>query len=119
MPESILTSTKKILGLSEDYEVFDPDIVMHINTVFSDLQQLGVGPVIGFEIEDRNDLWSAFIGNDPRLNRVKTYMYMRVRMLFDPPATSFAINAMQEQIKEQEWRLMVDRDPILTGIHQY
>ena len=111
MEKSILKSTKKILGLGDDYDVFDLDVITHINAVFSTLQQLGVGPAAGFMIEDDGPTWDDFLLNDPRLNNVKTYVYLRVRLLFDPPATSFAISAMQEQIKEFEWRLMVQTDP--------
>lgn len=107
MSTSILTSTKKILGIEESYTVFDSDIVMHINSVFSTLTQLGVGPSYGFMIEDADAVWSDFLGDDPRLNPVKTYVYLRVRLLFDPPTTSFLIASYQEQIKELEWRLNV------------
>lgn len=112
MEKSILKSTKKILGLGDDYDVFDLDVITHINAVFSTLQQLGVGPAAGFMIEDDGPTWDDFLLNDPRLNNVKTYVYLRVRLLFDPPATSFAISAMQEQIKEFEWRLTVTTDPV-------
>lgn len=110
MSESILNSTKKILGIEADYYAFDTDILMHINAVFSTLQQLGIGPVEGFAIEDATTEWSSFLGGDPRLNAVKTYVYLRVRMLFDPPGTSYLINAMDEQRKELEWRLNVQRE---------
>ena len=110
MSKSILTSTKKILGIAEDYTAFDLDIITHINSVFTTLQQLGVGPVEGFMIEDAQPTWEHFLGNDKRLNSVKTYVYMRVRLMFDPPATSFAISSMQEQVKELEWRLNVAVD---------
>lgn len=110
MSNSILTSTKKALNLAEDYTAFDPDIILHINSVFSTLNQLGVGPANGFMIEDKEATWDAFLGDDPRLNHVKTYVYLRVRMLFDPPQTGFHTTAMQEQIKELEWRLNVQRE---------
>ena len=110
MENSILTSTKKILGIAEDYTVWDLDIITHINSVFSDLTQLGVGPVNGFMIEDATATWDEFIGTDLNLNRVKTYMHLRVRLLFDPPATSYAITAMEEQVKQLEWRLNVQRE---------
>lgn len=112
MVVSILTSTKKVLGLEEDYIVFDPDILLHINSVFATLSQLGIGPPEGFAIEDETALWSEFLGNDKRLNSVKTYVYLRVRLLFDPPATSFAIESMNEQLKELEWRLNVTREGV-------
>lgn len=118
---SILDSTKKALGIAADYDVFDPDILMHINAVFTTLEQLGIGPVEGFAIEDDSVTWDQYLGADLRLNSVKSYVCLRVRLLFDPPATSFAINAIQEQIKELEWRLNVKReeedwiDPSLTS----
>lgn len=108
MTSSILNSTKKILGISPDYTAFDLDIITHINSVFSTLQQLGVGPEIGFMIEDDTAVWEDLLGGDPRLNSVKTYVYMRVRLMFDPPSTSFAINSLQEQVREMEWRLNVN-----------
>lgn len=110
MNESILTSTKKALGLDENYTAFDPDIIMHINSVLSTLNQLGIGPELGFMIEDKEALWDTFLGGDPRLNNVKTYVYLRVRMLFDPPQTGFHTQAMQEQIKELEWRINAQRE---------
>ena len=117
MSESILTNTKKILGIAEDYEAFDVDIIMHINSVFSTLQQIGVGPELGFEIENKMDVWSTYLGEDNYLlNMVKTYMYMRVRLMFDPPATSFAIDSMQKQIDQMEWRLQVATDRPLVPV---
>jgi|SRR5688572_6446523 len=110
MSESILQSVKKTLNLQADYEVFDQDVVMHINSVFSTLNQLGVGPALGFMIEDESKTWEEFFGTDPRLNHIKTYVYLRVRLIFDPPATGFHTEAMKEQIKELEWRLNVQRE---------
>jgi hypothetical protein len=95
METSILISTKKILGLAEDYTVWDHDIITHINSAFSTLTQLGVGPTAGFMIDDETAEWSDFIGTDLELNSVKTYIYLRVRLLFDPPTTSYAISAMK------------------------
>jgi hypothetical protein len=111
MINSILTSTKKVLGIDEDYTVFDEDIIMHINSVFMTLSQLGVGSSSGFQIEDDEAVWSDFVGADLNLNAVKTYIYLRVRLLFDPPTTSFVLTAMEQQIKELEWRLNVQVDP--------
>lgn len=108
---SILDSTKKILGIAPEYKAFDLDIITHINSVFATLQQLGVGPVEGFMIEDETDTWDTFLAGDVPLNQVKTYVYMRVRLIFDPPANSFGISSMNDQIKEMEWRMMVYVDP--------
>ena len=110
MADSILESTKKILGIDAGYVVFDQDIIMHINSVFSTLEQLGIGPVDGYMIEDNVSTWEDFIGLDNRLNAVKTYVYLRVRMLFDPPQTSYHLTAIKEQITELEWRLNVKRE---------
>lgn len=110
MENSILISTKKILGIPDDYTVFDPDIITHINTAFSTLTQLGVGPVNGFMIEDETAEWQEFVGDDLQLNSVRTYVYLRTRQLFDPPTTSYMINAFDQQVKELEWRLNVHRE---------
>lgn len=110
MADSILTSTKKVLGLDESYTAFDADVIMHINSVFSTLNQLGIGPPNGYAIADASATWDAFLGSDLRLNSVKTYVYLRVRLLFDPPTTSYLLQSMQEQIKELEWRLNVYRE---------
>ena len=113
MENSILLSTKKVLGLDAEYDVFDLDVLMHINAAFSVLQQLGVGPEEGFMIEDETALWSdfvLFVGTEISLNLVKTYVQLKARMLFDPPTTSFLIEAMNKQIQEYEWRLNVFRE---------
>jgi hypothetical protein len=110
MEMSILNSTKKILGIAEDYTVFDLDIITHINSAFSTLTQLGVGPAEGFMIEDATAVWSDFIGDDIQYNSVKSYVFLRVRLLFDPPATSYLIAAYEKQIQELEWRLSVLRE---------
>jgi hypothetical protein len=111
MEQSILTSTKKILGIAEDYTVFDLDIITHINTAFSTLTQLGVGPAQGFMIEDATETWTDFIGEDDlQYNSVKSYVFLRVRHLFDPPTTSYLISASERQIQELEWRLNVHRE---------
>lgn len=110
MSESILTSTKKILGIPEADTTFDLDILIHINSVFSTLTQLGIGPDTGFGIEDKITTWDAFLGGNPRIASVKTYMYLKVRLYFDPPGTSFVIGAMEKQVEELEWRLNVERE---------
>lgn len=110
MEQSILTSTKKILGIAADYTAFDLDIVTHINAAFSTLTQLGVGPASGFMIEDADAEWYDFIENDTQLNTVKSYVFLKVRQLFDPPATSYLITAMEKQIAEFEYRLNTHRE---------
>jgi hypothetical protein len=116
MEESILTSTKKILGLDESYTPFDQDIITHINAAFSTLDQLGVGPDGGFSIEDSEAVWADFFVPSNQLHAVKTYVYLKVRILFDPPATSFHLSAMNEQLKEYEWRLNTFREVALPPI---
>lgn len=110
MIASILNSVKKNLGIASDYDVFDPDILMYINSVFSTLNQLGVGPTDGFMIEDDSATWDTFLGDDPRLNHIKTYVYLRVKLLFDPPTTSYLIDALDKQRHELEWRINVQRE---------
>lgn len=110
MSESILTSIKKVLGFEDDYEAFDVDIIMHINSVFSTLQQLGIGPIGGFSIEDKSTEWSAYLGDDPNLNAVKSYMYIRAKLMFDPPSNSFTLDSLDKQRLELEWRLNVYRE---------
>ena len=106
--ESILTSIKKMLGITEEYTHFDADIIMHINTVFADLHLLGVGPDECFSIEGDGAIWDEFIPyDDKRFSSVKTYVYQRVRLLFDPPASSAVMDSMQRQIDKFEWTLNV------------
>lgn len=108
--DSILTSVKKTLNLDEDYTFFDPEITLHINSVFSTLTQLGVGPELGFEIEDKTATWDNFLEGDLRYSFVKSYMYIKVRMLFDPPATGYLVDAYNKQASEYEWRINVVRE---------
>lgn len=114
---SILETTKKILGLESDYTAFDLDIITHINSVFFEFQQLGVGPEKGFYIEDKTKTWDEFIQSDD-INAVKSLMALKVRLLFDPPATSFHLKAIEDQITKLEWRLNVHmegvRHPLAT-----
>lgn len=105
--ESILTSIKKLLGIEEEHEHFDPDIIMHINSVLMILTQLGVGPSEGFMIEDKNATWYDFIPDDQNLEAVKSYMHLRVKLLFDPPLSSAVMESMNRMISEFEWRLNV------------
>lgn len=110
MEQSILTSTKKILGIAGDYTVFDLDIITHINSAFATLTQLGIGPAEGFEIEDNEAVWGDFTNDDPTFNSVKSYVFLKTRQLFDPPTTSYLLTAMEKQIQELEWRLNTRRE---------
>lgn len=106
--ESILTSIKKLLGIEAEYEHFDPDIIMHINSVFMDLTQLGLGPPEGFWIEDETSVWTDFIPDIGRAEAVKSYMYMRVKLLFDYQSLGSAtIESLNRQIEKAEWRLNI------------
>lgn len=107
---SILTSTKKLLGIEEDYTHFDSDIVMNINAAFFNLMQLGVGPSSGFTIKDKEEKWSDFLGDRLDLEPVKAYVYLKTKLAFDPPQTSFLIDAFKNQISEIEWRLNVQAE---------
>lgn len=108
MDNSILTDIKKLLGLPAEYDVFDQDIILHINSVFFKLRQLGVGPEKAFSITDDKTQWSDFSTEMVDYEAIKTYIYMNVRLIFDPPQNSFVVNALQDQIKEYEWRLLTE-----------
>lgn len=109
--ESILDSIKKMLGPSADYKQFDPDIIIHINSAFMVLRQLGVGPTEGFSITDNEAVWTDFTSDVDKLGLVKSYIYLKVRLIFDPPTNSTVIKSYEELIKEYEWRLNVEVDP--------
>lgn len=110
--ESILTSIKKLLGIAEDYTHFDADLIMHINSVFTILTQLGVGPSEGFRIEDEIATWNDFLQTDSLLfESVKSYMHLKVKLLFDPPLSGTVMESYNRMISEFEWRLNVAADP--------
>lgn len=116
MNDSILTSVKKMLGIVEEYEHFDMDLIMHINTVLSILTQLGVGPSVGFSITDKTSKWSDFIGDARNLEAVKSYVYLKVRLLFDPPTNSAVSESINRSISELEWRMNVSVEtPVFNG----
>lgn len=110
MEESILVSIKKLLGIDSEYTHFDTDIIMHINSVLSVLTQLGVGPSGGFVIEDSNALWTDFLSSARDIEMVKSYIYLKVRLLFDPPTSSAAMESAKQLISELEWRINVAVD---------
>lgn len=113
--DSILTSIKKLLGIEESYTQFDTDIIIHINSVFSILTQLGVGPEEGFFIEDDSAEWTDFLPDSPKLNFVKSYVQLKVRLLFDPPDKGSLMDSMTRTISELEWRIQVAADPVKTN----
>lgn len=108
--ESILKSTKASLGLAPEQTSFDSEILMHLNSAISTLTQVGVGPPDGIYVSGESETWEKLIGTDPRLNAVKSYLHLRVKMLFDPPEIGFVLTAMKEMIKEAEWRLNITVD---------
>lgn len=113
MEPSILKSVKKNLGIPPDYTAFDEDVLTHINTAFSILTQLGIGPDDGFMIEDDTTVWTDYVTTDVPanwLNSVRSYIYLKVRSYFDPPSASFHVSAMNEQIAELESRLNTSRE---------
>lgn len=110
MGNSILNTTKKILGLGSEYTAFDLDIITFINTALSTLTQLGVGPSESIQITDAEDEWSELEVDKATLNIVKTYIFLRVRLLFDPPSTSYLIESSKKQLEEYEWRLNTFRE---------
>lgn len=108
--DSILNTTKAQMSIQDSYEHFDKELIIFINSVFSILTQLGIGPSEGYSIKDQNDSWSDFLSDTPKLNMVKTYMYMKTRLMFDPPSSSIVSEAIKEQIKELEFRMNVQED---------
>lgn len=115
MEESILDSVKLSLGIPVEYEHFDLQIMLHLNTVMAILPQLGVGPEEGFYVQDDSTTWGDLIGDTElayKLLYVKSYVCLRVRLLFDPPSSSGAIDAMERQMRELEWRITVTKDPV-------
>lgn len=112
MNDSILNSIKKMLGIDEMYTHFDQDIIIHINSVLSVLTQLGVGPENGFSISNSSITWSSYLQKDLLLEMVKSYMYMKVKLIFDPPLSSAVIASMEKLISESEFRLIVATTPV-------
>lgn len=114
MTDSILLTVKSKLGLEAEYTPFDAEIILDINTVLAKLTQAGIGPRAGFEIEDDTATWTEFVGSDPRMNMVKTYVALDVRMLFDPPQSGSAMEAMKEQIQEYIYRMNIHEEIVTT-----
>ena len=108
--DSILTSIKKMLGITEEYTHFDSDLIIHINTALGILTQLGVGPSRGYLIKDKSGSWSDFVGCDSRLEFIKSYVHLKVKLIFDPPLSSPVIESINKTINELEWRIQVQAD---------
>lgn len=113
--ESILTSIKKLLGMTEDYTAYDDQIIIHVNSVFMILTQLGIGPEDGFMIKDKEAVWNDFVSDETKLELVKSYVYLKVKLLFDPPSNSSVIESINRQINEFEWRLNVKAESNITS----
>lgn len=107
---SILNDVKQMLGVEADYDAFDTDIIININSVFMVLNQLGVGPKECFSIKDELATWESFTQGKIDIEATKTYVYLRTRLLFDPPANSFTISALDNQAKELGWRLLAQTE---------
>ena len=110
--DSILATVKKSIGIFEDDDHFDPDLIVHINSVFQILKQLGVGPVEGFRIEDATAKWKDCVEDETKFSMVKTYIGLKVKLLFDPPQSTALIESMERLVSEMEWRLNVEADTI-------
>ena len=108
--ESILTSIKKLLGIDAEYTHFDADLIMHINSVFMIMGQLGLGPEEGFSIADESSIWDDYIPNLQNVEAIKSYMHLKVKLLFDPPTSSAVMESYNRMINEFEWRLNVAAD---------
>ena len=104
--ESILTSVKKICGMPESFNAYDDDVILHVNTVFMALRQMGIGPATPFSIEDDGAEWTDFTENIEQLEAVKTYVSFKVKLIFDPPQSSTVMQAIKDTIAECEWRLL-------------
>lgn len=108
--DSILTTIKGMLGIAEEYAHFDSTIIRHINSAFMTLRQLGVVPEKSFKITSDEQTWYDFLGESDDLETVITYIYEKVKMNFDPPSSSFVLDAMKDQSREDEWRLNVQAE---------
>lgn len=115
---SILKTVKRLLGIQEDFSGFDTEIITHINTAFFTLNQLGIGPIEGFSIEDEAQEWVDFLSDRKDLEAIKTYIGQSVRLIFDPPQMGYLVTAIKEQLKELEWRLQIQGEtekPVITN----
>ena len=112
MEDSILMTIRKLVCGDPYADYFDTDLLIHINSCFSILTQLGVGPAEGFVVTDETQGWSNYMSDNKELNMVRTYVTLKVKTIFDPPLTSSVLEAMNKQIAELEWRLNVAVDPV-------
>ena len=110
LSESILTSEKKMLGITGEYEEFDPELIVLINGIFGTLEQLGIRSGDKFRIQDRFTTWGEYLDDSAMIDEIKSYMYLRLRLLWDVPSNSFVVKTFEDQIKEFEWRINVKGD---------
>jgi len=118
MVDSILNTIKQMLGISSSDTAFDVDIITTINSVFMTLNQLGVGPETVYFLNDSNAIWTDFVTDptDPaKFSAIKTYIFLKTRLTFDPPSSSYVLTAFEKQIQELEFRLMIQADPPVVG----
>lgn len=115
LQSSILNTIKQMLGIDETFNGFDPEITIDINSSLMALHQLGIGPSDGFQITSESDAWEDLTVDVSQLNGIKTYIYLKTRLLFDPPSNSFLVQSMEKQIQEFEWRLNVDAEGAFNG----
>jgi hypothetical protein len=116
MPESILTTTKAALDLETGNTSFDGDLIMHINSVLAEFNQLGIGPDVGYAITSADETWDDFLGSDLRYNQAKSLLFLKVKMLFDPPTIGYVLTAMEKVIDQAVWRLNVAREEIVHPV---
>lgn len=115
MDESILTTIKALLGLNEDYGAFDGEIIVFINTSLLSLRQIGLSSAEGFSVNDETETWAGLLGDTVDFDAVKSYMYIKVRLLFDPPSSSYVLDAFTKQLAELEFRINVMADPYVAS----
>lgn len=116
---NILNDVKLAIGVTEDYEIFNRQFLMHINSAFTILSQLGIGPVDGFFVDSKSKWDDFFLNTNLQQELVKSYVYLRVKLIFDPPTSSFVLDSIDKQIKEYEWRLNVLIDPIAPEVNNH
>ena len=114
--ESILGSIKQMLGISQDETNFDSELMLHINGALMIINQLGVGPSTGFIVFGKTQTWSEFLADRKDLELVKTAVYLRVRLMFDPPQNSFLVSSIQKQIEEFDWRITATAAPVIEVV---
>ncbi len=119
LQSSILNTIKQMLGIDETFNGFDPEITIDINSALMNLHQIGIGPSDGFQIASESDAWEDLTVDVSQLNGIKTYIYLKTRLLFDPPSNSFLVQSIEKQIQELEWRLNVNAEGAFDELRYY